>query len=409
MKGSDVQGKDITSITVIVPTHSNEKRAMLADKRNNHVSPSTLRNDMLDDQLKNDLWRDTIRQVDSGSDSDQPSVKEEIQEKSKLRKVRDKVGSFVNSNPVQFIVLTLIIVNAIMMGIGTFDMVTENPDLDGSFEDVDTAFLIIFTVEAILQVFHEGLGTFKNPWLMFDVVIVSFSWVLSEGQVIRGIRVFRALRLVTRLKGMRDLVEALANTLPRMVGITALLSLIIYIFSVMFTEFFRDLYPNQIREPYFARLDGSLLTSFQIMTFDNWAEIVREVMKYKPWAWVPFVTFLLVTGFMVIHLVIAVICDAIADLNDEDKKKLTGNIFKEIFGDDAIDGDAESDCCSKTDQQNTITTDILALQDQVNQLEKQVLELNSSNERTLIWLQQLTPNIEELDEGNISIKDVGSF
>lgn len=81
MKGSDVQGKDITSITVIVPTHSNEKRAMLADKRNNHVSPSTLRNDMLDDQLKNDLWRDTIRQVDSGSDSDQPSVKEEIQEK----------------------------------------------------------------------------------------------------------------------------------------------------------------------------------------------------------------------------------------------------------------------------------------------------------------------------------------
>lgn len=232
---------------------------------------------------------------------------------------------------------------------------------------------------------------------MFDILIVLSSWLLNELQVVRAVRVFRALRLVTRLKGMRDLVEALARTLPRMLGITALLSLIIYVFSVMFTEFFReDWTSGKSSEPYFARLDGSLLTSFQMMTFDGWAEIVREIMSIKSWAWIPFVSFIIITGFMVIHLVIAVICDALATLDEKDKKAMNAKyLMRDMFGDDAIDADAESDCCSESDQKSGINTDIVTLCGQVDTLEKQMHELVISNERTIQWLNQLTLDLKE--------------
>lgn len=316
------------------------------------------------------------------------------EEITKLRLIRNKVGEFVNSTPIQSLMLALIIVNAIMMGIGTFSFVSDT-DLDQDFETTDQVFLYIFTVELALQLFYWGLESIKDPWLVFDFVIVICSHALSQIQVIRAVRIFRALRLVTHLKTMRDLVEALAKTLPRMAGITALLSLIIYIFSVMFTEFFRDMYhQGDIEQPYFARLDGSLLTSFQMMTFDNWAEIAREVMAHKPWAWIPFVAFILMTGFMVVHLVIAVICDAIADLHDDDKEKLQKNIFADLFGTDAID--AESDCNSNVSQEQDDSQAIPTLHDQVTLLEKQVQELVISNERTLHWLKQLTNKVDEV-------------
>lgn len=280
-----------------------------------------------------------------------------------------------------------------MMGIGTFDFVSKDASLDYAFEKVDEAFLIIFTIEAALQVFYEAFHTVRNAWLMFDIIIVLFSWLLSGVQVIRALRIFRALRLVTRMKNMRLLVEALAKTLPRMAGISALLFLIIYIFSVMFTEFFRDL-EKPLSHQYFNRLDASLLTSFQIMTFDNWAEIVREVMAQKSWAWMPFVAFVLITGFMVVHLVIAVICDAISDLNDEDKQKLEDSLdFKAFFPDDAVDGAQGSETGEDKEQNTSGKPVIPELPEQVSTLEKQVQELVISNERTLHWLQQLTSKV----------------
>ena len=347
------------------------------------------------DQFYSSETRSTDNASIDKSHNDQLQPPQYQQEEiTKLRLIRNKVGGFVNSTPIQSLMLALIIVNAIMMGIGTFSFVSDT-DLDQDFETTDQVFLYIFTVELALQLFYWGLESIKDPWLVFDFVIVICSHALSQIQVIRAVRIFRALRLVTHLKTMRDLVEALAKTLPRMAGITALLSLIIYIFSVMFTEFFRDMYHNgEIEQPYFARLDGSLLTSFQMMTFDNWAEIAREVMAHKPWAWLPFVAFILMTGFMVVHLVIAVICDAIADLHDDDKEKLQKNIFADLFGTDAID--AESDCNSNVSQEQDDSQAIPTLHDQVTLLEKQVQELVISNERTLHWLKQLTNKVDEV-------------
>lgn len=111
---------------------------------------------------------------------------------------------------------------------------------------------------------------------------------------------------------MRNLVQALISIIPRLGAITALLLLIFYIFGVLFTELFGDL---DLSGEYFTRLDYSLLTLFTMMTME-WSDIARECMAQVSWAWVPFVSFIMITGFIVFNLIIAVVCDAVAVLEE---------------------------------------------------------------------------------------------
>jgi Ion transport protein len=119
---------------------------------------------------------------------------------------RIMAGKFVNSDHVQTIVVALIAVNAIMMGVGTFPFVNDNPSVNAAFDTVDTVFLIIFTVELGAQFCYRGYRLLTDGWLVFDLIVILMSWCFASVQIIRSFRIFRALRLITRIKVMKNLV-----------------------------------------------------------------------------------------------------------------------------------------------------------------------------------------------------------
>eukprot|EP00567_Pseudictyota_dubia_P011992 CAMPEP_0197457692 /NCGR_PEP_ID=MMETSP1175-20131217/46745_1 /TAXON_ID=1003142 /ORGANISM="Triceratium dubium, Strain CCMP147" /LENGTH=460 /DNA_ID=CAMNT_0042992127 /DNA_START=139 /DNA_END=1521 /DNA_ORIENTATION=+ len=258
--------------------------------------------------------------------SRRPSMEEVYEEMYKPAKVRclrlRKVcGKVVNNHHFQLFIVLLIVINSIMMGLGTFDFVTENPDVSSVFEKVDLAFLITFTIELSMQLVYRGYKLFFDGWLVFDFIIVVMSWSLSSLQIIRAFRIFRALRLITRVQTLRKLVTALMDVIPNMTAIGLLLMLVFYIFAVMFTVLFKDLYElGATEEDYFSSLSKTLFTLFQMMTMD-WSEPARQVMAVYPWAWAPFVLFVAVSGFMVFNLIIAVVCDAVAAVEHKDEDK----------------------------------------------------------------------------------------
>jgi hypothetical protein len=233
---------------------------------------------------------------------------EETDEDGILWKVRMKVGSLVNNDKVQLFIIVAILMNALMMGVATFDFVEENEDIDHVFTQVDQTFLIIFTIEASMQLFYLGLSLFSDSWLIFDLAIVVLSWSFESLQIVRAFRIFRAFRLITRVKPLRDLVLAIGAVLPRMYAIAALLLLVFYIFSVLFTELFSDL---ELERDYFGTLDKSLFTCMEMMTLE-WGEVCRTVMLTHKWAWAPLLAFIAITGFIVFNLIVAVVCDAVA-------------------------------------------------------------------------------------------------
>jgi hypothetical protein len=154
-----------------------------------------------------------------------------------------------------------------MMGIATFPVVKDSPNVSSKFELIDQIFLIIFTIEAAMQLAFHGWTLFKDAFLVFDLTIVALSWALEGVKVARAFRIFRALRLITRIDVMRNLIKALISVLPNLTGIAMLLFLVFYIFAVMFTQLFKDAskqYPRT--QQYFVALPETFFTLFQMMT-----------------------------------------------------------------------------------------------------------------------------------------------
>eukprot|EP00978_Attheya_sp_CCMP212_P044947 scaffold327929_cov47-Attheya_sp.AAC.2 len=305
-----------------------------------------------------------------------------------LRKSRNFVGGIVNNLWVQRVMILLIVINAIMMGVGTFDFVTDYPETTDIFEKVDLAFLIVFTVEASMQLYFHGIAMFLDGWLLFDFVIISLSWAFAGIQVIRAFRVFRAFRLLTRVPILKNLTVALLNVIPRISAIAMLLALIMYIFAVMFTQMFGDMYELQQTDVnFFSRMDSTFLTLFQIMTLDNWAECARDVMDTYTWAWLPFVAYVIISGFIVVNLIIAVICDAISSLHGNDRKMMSG----ESFIHDSVEADAPATL--------TLEGKLSDVTRRVALLDSHVEELTKLQEQTMLTMKIISQRLEHMVNG----------
>jgi len=229
-----------------------------------------------------------------------------------IKNARLFTGKIINDHRVQNCVLLLIAINAIMMGVATFPTIKNNPAIVDKFELADKSFLILFTIESSMQLIYHGINLFRDGFLVFDLLIVVMSWTLVGAQVFRAFRIFRAMRLITRINTLKKLVVALFTVFPKMMAILMLLLLIYYIFSVMFTQLFKGMYgEGLVEEPYFETVYHSLFTLFQIMTMDQWAVVLFGIQQTHSWAWIPFTVFIIVTGFVVVNLIIAVICDAV--------------------------------------------------------------------------------------------------
>ena len=240
--------------------------------------------------------------------------------RARVHAIRGIAGAIVNSSRFQAAIVLLIVVNSIMMGIATFDFVQNNPDVSSAFEITDKVFLIIFTLELGLQFIYRDVRLFLDGWLFFDFIIVVMSWSLESLQVVRTFRVFRALRLVTRVKVLKNLVSALFSVGPRIFAIFCLLVLVFYIYAVMCTVLFKDLYADGFTEfDYFSRLDQSLWTLLVMMTLE-WGDVTREVMDVYSWAWAIFVSFVMITSFIAYNLIVAVVCDSVSIIEKQSKE-----------------------------------------------------------------------------------------
>mmetsp|Transcript_8760 Transcript_8760/g.12869 ORF Transcript_8760/g.12869 Transcript_8760/m.12869 type:complete len:218 (+) Transcript_8760:601-1254(+) len=162
-------------------------------------------------------------------------------------------------------------------------------------------------------------------WLTFDLVVIILSWIFSKGSVIRAFRILRAVRLVSKVKSLKNLTRALLHVFPKMGALAFITILLFVVVGVMVTLMFRDLYKEGKTEyDYFSRIDISLLTLFQMMTFDNWHEPAREVMNKYTYAWVIFVVWVFISGFVIMNLIIAIVCESLVKLDEIGMKAIHG-------------------------------------------------------------------------------------
>jgi hypothetical protein len=150
------------------------------------------------------------------------------------------------------VILMLILINSIALA---FDQPTGNgPVRTEVLRVLELVFNISFTIELLLRVFAMGFclhrGAYlRDSWNRLDFVIVIAGWiplllalVKVEGPSVSGFRMLRALKVVrttNKVRGMRDLVGALVNSIPAMLEVFVLLMFIFLIFGIVGVQFFK--------------------------------------------------------------------------------------------------------------------------------------------------------------------------
>ena len=211
------------------------------------------------------------------------------------------------------VITGLIVLNAIILGLETSDTVMAS--WGGWLLWADRILLTVFVIEIAARLVAHRLAFFRDPWSLFDFVVVGVALVPATGafSVLRALRVLRVLRLITVAPSLKRVVSALISALPGMGAIVMLLGLVFYVSSVMATMLFGEQFPQ-----WFGSLGASAYSLFQIMTLESWSMgIVRPVMEVYPWAWAFFVPFILATAFTMLNLFIGVVVNAMQEEHDE--------------------------------------------------------------------------------------------
>ncbi len=203
-------------------------------------------------------------------------------------------------------ILTLIVINAVLLGLETSAWVMAA--YGTLLTALDRAILAVFVAEIAARIIVHRTSFFRDPWSIFDFIVVGIALVPATEtfSVLRALRVLRVLRLITTVPSLRRVVGGLVAALPGMGSVVALLALVFYVFSVIATKLFGAQFPE-----WFGSLGASAYSLFQIMTLESWSMgIVRPVMEVFPYAWVFFVPFIVVTTFAVLNLFIGIVVNA---------------------------------------------------------------------------------------------------
>ena len=222
---------------------------------------------------------------------------------------RLKLAAIMDGPQVQRLITALILINAAILGLLT------SPPIVAQWGwlllPVDMFILAVFVIELGLRFAARGLALLRDPWAVFDCLVIGISLVPASGpfSVLRALRVLRVLRLVSINPNMRKVVQALLASLPGMGSIIMLMALIFYVSAVMATQLFGERFPE-----WFGTLTASLYSLFQMMTLDSWSSgTVRPIMAVYPQAWLFFIPYVLIATFMMLNLFIAVIVNAMQD------------------------------------------------------------------------------------------------
>ena len=219
------------------------------------------------------------------------------------------LSTVVNDPRTERVIMSLIVVNAIILGLETSKTIMASHGW--LLEILDHIILAVFVVEIAARVIVHRVAFFRDPWSVFDFVVIGIALVPATEtfSVLRSLRVLRVLRLITGVPTLRRVVAGLLAALPGMGSIVFLIGLIYYVFAIMATKLFGDDNPNL-----FGTRGDSLFTLFTVMTLEGWTnDVARPVMQNHPYAWVFFVVYIVITTFMVLNLFIGVVVNAMQE------------------------------------------------------------------------------------------------
>uniref|UniRef100_A0A4X2LA55 Voltage-dependent T-type calcium channel subunit alpha-1H n=1 Tax=Vombatus ursinus TaxID=29139 RepID=A0A4X2LA55_VOMUR len=259
----------------------------------------------------------------------------------------NKLKRIVDSKYFNRGIMIAILINTLSMGIEHHEQPEE---LTNALEISNIVFTSMFALEMLLKLLAFGLlGYIRNPYNIFDGIIVVISvWEIigqSDGglSVLRTFRLLRVLKLVRFMPALRRQLVVLMKTMDNVATFCMLLMLFIFIFSILGMHLFGckfslktdtgDTVPDRKN---FDSLLWAIVTVFQILTQEDWNVVLYNGMaSTSSWAALYFVALMTFGNYVLFNLLVAILVEGFqaegdANRSDTDEDKTSAN-FEEDF------------------------------------------------------------------------------
>ena len=214
-------------------------------------------------------------------------------------------------------IIFIIMASSLLVGVKTYDMSSAVVNL---LYFMDLFITVIFVLEISIRFAAEERkwAFFKDPWNIFDSVIVAVSLIPIENTdmalVARLVRVFRVMRMISFIPELRVLLNSLLIALPRLGYVMALMFIIFYIYAAIGSLFFEDINPFL-----WGDISTAMLTLFRVMTFEDWTDVMYETNEVYAWSWIFYISFIFLTAFAFLNMVIGIVVNV---LEEEHQREL---------------------------------------------------------------------------------------
>ena len=209
----------------------------------------------------------------------------------------------------QYSVIFIIIINAITIGVGTYNL---DDLLSKIISILDYSITIFFVIEIIIRFIGEPKKKdfFKSGWNIFDSTIVLISLIPipnnSSFLLLRLLRVFRVLRIISVIPELKKIIEALLGSIKRVFYVGLLLFIILYIYASIGSILFNSDAPER-----WGDVGVSMITLFQVLTLSSWEQVMLPLQGIYWWAWIYFFSFIIICGITMLNLLIAILVDVV--------------------------------------------------------------------------------------------------
>lgn len=229
---------------------------------------------------------------------------------SSTSRPRTRLRALVESRTFNACVIGVILLNAALIGVGTY---THDAKALGIIAAVETVCVGLFVLEIVLR-FAARESTrsfFSSGWNIFDVVVVAAALVpatFAVGSLLRVLRVFRVLRLVKAVPELRMIVDVLLRSVASMKYVGLLAAILFYVYAVIGVKLFgAEGHPLQAQ---FATLHETCFTLFRILTGDDWTQMRYDLASaghsVTSFTWYQ-VSWVLVATFLLVNLIVGAI------------------------------------------------------------------------------------------------------
>lgn len=214
-------------------------------------------------------------------------------------------------------VIAVILFSALVIGAKTYNL---PPALLSLVSVLDVAITLFFLVEISIRFIAEEdkKRFFHKAWNVFDTLIVVVSLIPIEDSemalVGRLIRIFRVLRMVSVVPELRILLSSLVKALPQLGYVVLLMFIIFYIYAAIGATFFAKINPQL-----WGDISISMLTLFRVMTFEDWTDVMYETMAVYPLSWAFYLSFIFLTTFAFLNMVIGIVVNVMENENADAK------------------------------------------------------------------------------------------